>query len=672
MGRPNRDRILVVDDEQEILVAFEDVLEEEFDVVTTREPARALELARKDSGISVVIADLNMAGLAGDELLQQLHQLSRATRILLTGRLDPAALTRAVNEGRIFAVLTKPWDREDLLLKVRQAAELYRITRELDGERELVRTLMSGTPDAIYLKDLEHRFTRVNDTVVKLFGFDDPGPVLGKHRSELPFADASAAEVEAYEDELLLTGEPRRDILHRQPTATGARWFSTTKAPLRSASGRIEGVVCISRDVTERVEAEAALRTSEERLRLAFRAAGAGLFDWNLETGEVLYEESHNGPPSQDEPLASATFADIEQRIHPSDRPLLQEAVRAHLERREPFHAIEVRALNESGDYRWFRLSAQAAWDAAGKPVRFVGSSVDIDDLRKAEARLHQAQKLEAIGQLAAGIAHEINTPAQYVGDNIAFVERAFGGLENVLEAYRKLADVTRAGAPADEALAELDASLEACKLDYLLAEIPSALKQSLEGVAQVGSIVRAMKEFSHPGGKERQLTDLRPIIESACTVSRNEWKYVAELELELAEDVPEIPVLRNELSQVLLNLIVNAAHAMAEVADTTDTKGRLKIATRALGEQVEIRVSDTGTGIPPAVQARVFEPFFTTKVVGRGTGQGLALAHAIVVDQHHGSIHFETEVGKGTTFVIRLPVQEAESEDEECTRASA
>jgi signal transduction histidine kinase len=283
-----------------------------------------------------------------------------------------------------------------------------------------------------------------------------------------------------------------------------------------------------------------------------------------------------------------------------------------------------------------------------------------LDELRRTQAKLLQAQKLEAIGQLAAGIAHEVNTPAQYVTDNVTFLQRAFVKLLTLIDAHTCVGDAARAAQDCSEALELLDATLRASKLDYLKIQVPRAIQQSLEGLGQVSSIVKAMKEFSHPSGAEKQPMDIHDVIESTSLVARNEWKYVADLNFDFDWNLPPVPILRNELSQVLLNLIVNAAHAIGDVMpDGSAQKGKIGISTRAAGESIEIRVADNGGGIPETARARVFEPFFTTKEVGKGTGQGLAISYSVIVDKHHGSISFETEVGKGTTFIISLPLQD-------------
>jgi two-component system NtrC family sensor kinase len=317
---------------------------------------------------------------------------------------------------------------------------------------------------------------------------------------------------------------------------------------------------------------------------------------------------------------------------------------------------------------KWISETACRITAPDGSLLYYQGFVLDITPQKTArrehqlmEVHLRQAQKLESVGQLAAGIAHEINTPIQYVGDNMRFVQESFVGLNRLLQDYHALAEATRGNVSTTEALAKVDSSSQEADLDYLGREIPLALKQSLDGVTAVANIVRAMKDFSHPGSVEKSPTDLNQALQTTIIVARNEWKYAADLETDLAPDLPLVPCLPGEFNQVILNLIVNAAHAIGDVIkQQPGTKGIIRLTTKRDGAWAEIRVSDTGGGIPEAVRPRIFEPFFTTKEVGKGTGQGLAIARSTIVKKHGGTLTFESTMGQGTTFIIRLPIPTA------------
>ncbi len=283
----------------------------------------------------------------------------------------------------------------------------------------------------------------------------------------------------------------------------------------------------------------------------------------------------------------------------------------------------------------------------------------DLTGKKQIETQLAQSQKLEAVGQLAAGIAHEINTPIQYVGDNTRFLKTSF---QDILQLLQIVEDVLMmdAGERRQELIESARSYIETMDLEFLKNEIPLAIDQALQGAESVTRIVRAMKEFSHPGSDEKQLVDLNQTIESTLTVSRNEWKYVCELQCELDPNLPHIPCFPSELNQALLNLFINAAHAVeANDKHNGENRGKLIVRTYQDHDWVTIEVGDTGCGIPTRIQNRIFDPFFTTKPVGKGTGQGLAIAYNVIVNKHHGKIEFESAEGEGTTFFLRLPLHE-------------
>jgi PAS domain S-box-containing protein len=283
-------------------------------------------------------------------------------------------------------------------------------------------------------------------------------------------------------------------------------------------------------------------------------------------------------------------------------------------------------------------------------------TGADVGAQRVAERHQVQDQKLQSIGQLAAGIAHEINTPMQFVGDNTRFLSGAFSDLSELVREQRAALGGLTLDPAAAAALAEAERRAD---LGFLLEEVPKAIAQTLDGVERVTRIVKAMKEFSHPGAEELTPTDLNHAIESTTTVSRNEWKYVADLNLDLEEGLAPVPIMPGGFNQVVLNLVVNAAHAIGDVVAKSGGKGCITITTRDLGEAVQVTVADTGTGIPEAVRGCIFDPFFTTKEVGKGTGQGLAIVRAEVVGKLGGTIALRTATEgpeRGTAFILTIP----------------
>lgn len=275
------------------------------------------------------------------------------------------------------------------------------------------------------------------------------------------------------------------------------------------------------------------------------------------------------------------------------------------------------------------------------------------------QAQLLQAQKLESVGQLAAGIAHEINTPTQFIGANIDFLQESFTDIQQLVTHLQALLQAAKSDKIEQEMITEVEESLEEIDWHYLAEEIPLAINQSRDGVQRVTSIVQAMKEFSHPGSKKKEQINLNKIIETTVIVARNEWKYVAEVNLQLDDNLPMPPCLADEMGQVILNLLVNAAHGIAAKLgeNPTGAKGTITISTIPRDQYVELCMTDTGTGIPANIRKKIFDPFFTTKEAGKGSGQGLAIARDVIVNKHGGTLDVESIEGEGATFIIRLPL---------------
>ena len=269
---------------------------------------------------------------------------------------------------------------------------------------------------------------------------------------------------------------------------------------------------------------------------------------------------------------------------------------------------------------------------------------------------MRHSQKLQALGLLAAGIAHEISTPVQFVGDSMSFLRGAFDDLQTFAKAVRSLAAET--DAPDDAGLRlRLKDMLAESDVDYLIARMPGAVDRVIDGLARVSSIVRAMKDFSHLDQREKVPCDLNETVEKSLVITRSEYKHVAEVRQELGV-LPRVRCHVGDIHQVLVNLLINACHAVEAKAPERGQRGVIRVRTYLEDGAAVVSIADNGGGIPDDIVPRVFEPFFTTKEPGRGTGQGLAISRSIVVDRHGGTLYFETVPGQGTTFFVRLPLQ--------------
>jgi signal transduction histidine kinase/HAMP domain-containing protein len=300
------------------------------------------------------------------------------------------------------------------------------------------------------------------------------------------------------------------------------------------------------------------------------------------------------------------------------------------------------------------RWTGTCEWVENSKILR--GLMLDITEVRRRGLEHAASQKLESVGRLAAGVSHEINTPVQFVTDNVHFMRTSMVDIAAVALAYRGLQHAVRSQGDVVTAAQRAAEAEKAADLDYVLENAPLAIDSALEGLERIATIVRSMKEFAHPDQAVKQAADLNQAIRSTLVVARNEYKYVAEIDTQLT-DLPLVQCYLGEFNQVILNLLVNASHAISDVVKDSGSLGKLTVRSRLDGDEVEISIADTGMGIPEAVRAKIFDPFFTTKEVGKGTGQGLAIARSVIVNKHGGTLRFETECGKGTTFYIRLPV---------------
>lgn len=546
----------------------------------------------------------------------------------------------------------------DLIGEVAERVRVEQALREREEQRQL---LLDSTAEAIFGLDTRGHCTFANRACLQMLGYGKPedlmvGPlhdlIHHSHRDRSPHPAAECAI--------------RQGLLSRERTHADNEVFwraNGTWFPIEywsypvSRDGNHVGAVVTFIDITSRKLAADSLRAAHAESELFINSVPSVLIGtdtsgritrWNLAAASVsgLSADAVLGKPLQN------------CGVHWLEAQPGEVASWFHIERSENRENV---MFERDGHRRFLGLTIiNVDLLPGGKGTGFLITGADITERKILEEQLRQAQKLEAIGQLAAGIAHEINTPAQYVGDNAEFLQSTWPVVDKVLNLCLRLREESRAGSVAPDTITQLLLRTEEADPAYLIQEVPNAIAAAREGIQRVSKIVRAMKEFSHPGAEGKSAIDINHAIETTIAVARNEWKYVADVKTYLARDLPPVPCLAGEFNQVILNLLINAAHAIADaLGDRSSGKGVITVITKCDGDWAEVRIQDTGAGVPENIRARIFEPFFTTKEVGKGTGQGLALAHAVIVKKHGGKIWFESETGKGTTFFLRLPLSE-------------
>jgi PAS domain S-box-containing protein len=586
------------------------------------------------------------------------------------GSLAPFELSISVlktDQGEVLGSVCVARDLSDvkkLLIEARlinerlegEIAERRRAEEGVRASQQIIEGILNAIPVRVFWKDNNLVYLGCNEVFARDAGFADPKDIVGKDDYQMVWRE----QAELYRDDdrqVIESGCSRLHIEEPQKTPEGETiTLLTSKIPLRSSEGEIGGVLGTYMDITERKRAEEEARRAHAEMARLVASIPSILIGLSEEDRVLWWNEA-----------AEETFGLKREDV--LGRPLRECQVQWNWERvfdgvrqsrhyRAQHRLDDIRYMRSDGKEGFLGISISPMGGVEDAHSGVILLARDVTNRKHMESQLAQAQKLESIGQLAAGIAHEINTPTQYVGDNTRFLQDAFLDLQRLLERYSEVPKALQDGVEATELIAGMNAAAEEADLEYLNEEIPKAIQQSLEGIERISKIVRAMKEFSHPGTEEKTAIDINNAIESTITVARNEWKYVSDVITDFDPQLPLVPCLPGEFNQVILNMIINAAHAIADVIDPgSGEKGVITIATRPVSDGVEIRLSDTGGGIPEAIRSKIFDPFFTTKEVGKGTGQGLAISHSVIVDKHGGTITLETEMGKGTTFIIRLPV---------------
>ena len=605
-----------------------------------------------------------LLGNGSESIFDPLHETFKAID-------GPFSLTLPSPDGeRIYQAQAYWPDNDDvLLLTFHDQTERVHLQRRLQESERQLRAIGEATLDAVFIMDGRGRIRYVNQAAERIFGW----PVDELRGRDLHDVLAPPEEAVRYRNERDESGpggfrQPRFGEVHELPAVRADGTRIDIELSL-SAFPALEGraALGIARDVTERRARERALSESEARWQHALEGGGDGVWDWNVVTGHIYFGPRFKSMLGYEEHELEDSIDAWERNIHPDDLPRVKRQLAACLEGRTANYTADFRMRTRSGEYTWVQdRGAVVERDAEGRATRMVGTQRDItesrqatevlqrqlaetmrlnNELETAQVQLVQSEKLAAIGQLAAGVAHEMNTPLGFVRSNFSSLERYTRDLLEVVRAYHDAC----AGLPEDvPGIAAARALYARTDVPYLIEDVPALFAETRDGIERVQGIVRDLRDFSRVGEQEWQYADLRRGLESTLNILSNQLKHKVEIVRDYGE-IPEIWCIPSQLNQVFLNLLVNALHAVGDA-------GTITVRTRADAQCVRVSIADDGCGISSEAQKRIFTPFYTTKPSGSGTGLGLSLSEEIVA-RHNGRITVVSAQGQGSTFTIELPL---------------
>ncbi|MBN2064696.1 MAG: response regulator [Sedimentisphaerales bacterium] len=647
--------ILCVDDDISVLRSLEGLINETFGGMCHLEIAQsgqeALEIVESilavKQDIALVITDYSMPDMNGDELVCKLcNRLPLATMALMTGFNDADIIARTVNAGRLDRFISKPWDNNELTTIIFDILKMYMLKKELNKKNTELTLASEMARIGMVRINYQAGLIQLSDEWFTVFGYNKENVKLDFNFYESLFCPEDRYTLARIRKDSLEGNSANSYCSEMKMKDAAGNWRYIKRcisAVEFDEHGHPIEYLGIDQDLTDQKYREKLLAQAQEKSEILDNLAEQVTFlttDMKViwtnripqgctttqKSGYICYEQWYG----LDKPCTGC----VVQKALTTGQKCTTEIARNG--RVDSMIAIPIK--NEQNTV-----------------IGIIVSQTDITEQKQIEMRLAHAQQMESIGSLAAGIAHEINTPIQYIGDNLTYLSKAF---TRVNENCQQLISELKGLNYEDEILIK---SLESSVTN--LEMVPDAISDALAGVDHVSKIIVAMKDFSHPSIDNYGQVDLNQAINNAITISRNEWKYIAELTTDFQEDQLIIDAVPNSISQVLLNLIINSAHAIAEKYGTDGRdKGTISIHTYHSDNYAILEVKDDGCGIKDSIKSRIFDPFFTSKDVGKGTGQGLAIAYDIVSKKHNGSIDFESTEGQGTTFTVRLPLERAKN----------
>lgn len=612
-------------------------------------------------GIDILVYDVEQSDPSDAETLKSLRASNQALYVYLLLPTRNIDLDAIFSSGHFDGYLPKNYgDSEQLEFLLRSARELANSKRALRNTETSFQEYLDEDADWLWESGSEFAFRKFSENFEAESGFKE-ADYLSKRLDELCDFETMGGDIKEYQTKTL-NHQPFRNVEIWVKDAGGiSQWFLVTGHPVFDFNNQFAGYRGSGKDITLEKHMEIELSENKVTLEKILNSAAEGflvmtaIFSGSGEIADFCIKRVNR---AAEEILGDKTHQ-LLGKLMKIELPFLvthgiYEQARNALLSDAPFNT-EI-SVDEPKLRGWFSVSGAKLADGVVLTIS------DITMRKEAELEARQDSKLKSVGQLASGIAHEINTPTQYIGDNLGFIQSSLGSISRVLEKHDDLVAAARESGEYQEQIEAIQKVAEEEDIPFLLEEAPEAARQALDGTERVRTIVLAMKEFSHPGSEGVSEVDVNRALETTITVSKSEWKSIANIEVEFDASLPHIYAMSSELNQVFLNLIVNAVHAIGDKDETAP--GTVRISTRSPSEgMVEIKFSDNGTGMPAHVAEHIFDPFFTTKEPGKGTGQGLTMVHNIITKKHKGTITFNSTPGEGTDFIIQLPVKARDDE---------